>query len=1034
MMTRVEKIIIFMKPLRASVQFVAALLVSLLLAVPFQVQAATAETPQPLIFSDDNLALLDLQFGQYRIGDGVDAYVVNDKTYLPLADMFHLLGIKVTVTASGAAGWFISEDRNFRLLREAAGWKAEVMGFQLEVAEQRIVNHYDILYGDSELFKEWFDIDVMLNFSLSLLEIDTDENFPFKAKLERGKRNANRRVVDRPAEDPWLREPYVVAEIPSLSVNLNHSTQRNEKLDTDTETRTTYSVLSHGDLAYMSTELFLSGDREQDLTGGSIRMNRFDHTESMFGPLRASQLSLGDIQIPGLGASSGRGLLISNEDVTRSSNSGVTNIEGEFHPGWDVELYHNNILVAKQELAADGRYNFTDIALFLGNNLFLLKFFGPNGEEKSEERNLFLGHNADDVGKLRYSFALSQPNLRAFNIDDVNEIKPEYEQVNLNAFYGLTQSVGLTSELMHTEDHGSRFRLGLQASHTNKTLRLQAEGDEDGNTDLGLSLNGSLKNLRYQFGATKYAEDDLALDPQDYKLRFALSGLYRKNSVTLTADLEQRQHSQLGRYDLGLSGSVAGFNWSNTLRYRNLDDDMGYTEDMQGNFNISRSMKYVSVRLSQSYDVIPYRQLDTTSFDSHFRIDDDTSLNFGVSRVEDGDTSYSLGLSWQLPYMQVTPRVSYNENGDISGIISIQASLGKRANDRGTYYQPNKFASSRGTIRARLFEDRNRDGFYSVDEPLVEGGTLVAEQFHRTGSSDAEGNIWFENLTPWKPSDIVFEDGSGSNKPMRYAGKPFSLATRPGSLTTVNVPLQTAGEISGAVYRQEASGRAVARSVVLRLLDLHGKEVASALTDRDGFFILEFVAPGHYRLVADNEVWVKPEDAEFEYSGEEAFLDVADLLLPPLDLSAQISVPAVMPVAALEIDAAVESFKTGTVELMPPFLPSVQSPAVEIESEPQVVPPAVVRTDIAASASVSPEPKRWRLQVVSLKNLSSAKALKQRLAERNFSAIIHSVDLNKGRFYRVLVGSEANRAALAGTKRQVDAMLKVKSFPVLSAR
>jgi hypothetical protein len=54
---------------------------------------------------------------------------------------------------------------------------------------------------------------------------------------------------------------------------------------------------------------------------------------------------------------------------------------GELPPGWEVELYRGAELLAYAQSRADGLYEFLDVPLLFGLNVFRLELYGPQGSD-----------------------------------------------------------------------------------------------------------------------------------------------------------------------------------------------------------------------------------------------------------------------------------------------------------------------------------------------------------------------------------------------------------------------------------------------------------------------------------------------------------------------------------------------------------------------------------------------------------------------------------------------------------------------------
>jgi len=878
------------------------------------------------------------------------------------------------------------------------------------VPDDEIVQFYDMLYADIQLLEDWFGARLTLNFSQSLLTLSTQQKLPFEKRIERGERIIGQRHLPQMAENPLLDNPYKLAEVPSLDLSASHMTQRNDNTDAETLTRTHYSVISHGDLGYMNSEVFVSGEREEGLLSATARLQRYDHSGSMLGPLGATHVGLGDISSPGIplapGGGSGRGIVIDNKDLSFNKKSDLRIIDGDYHPGWDIELYQNGIVVGHQTIGEDGHYEFTDMPLFLGHNRFTLKFYGPGGREEVEERTLFLGANQDDVGKLKYSASLFQPALKTININDVNDVREAYEQALISAQYGLTPTSSLHTGFLHkdiaTDEAKNFYNFGLQSSLWNTNLLFDMTRDDQGNNTYAFSANQNINRTSLRLGIIEYDRKDHVENRAQRQLSFGVSGQILNTPYNFSGRRDVSLNSTEDTYNFGVSGSIDRLRWSNSLKYISQSNPEGSSDSLDGNLFLGYSLRPINFRLGLNYRVNPETVVDSADLATFFSIDDNTSINLSARyRPGDNSTRYNLGLTWKLPYIQLTPTVSYSDNGEILGQITVSASLGKRSSHQRFHYNlDGNRQANQGTFKARLFEDLNSNGYYEIDEPLLEGGELKAVQGHRKGRSNSEGVAWLEQISAWQQTDIAYKPGSVAAAPMVYTGKPFSVVLRPGSVMAVNMPFTRTGEIDGTVYRKKGPFTTPARGVRMSLYNSQGDVVEHTTTDAHGFFLFEELMPSDYRLQAMNEAWLEPEEAKFTITSKgNAILD-KQLLLGPTP-----------PLRQRTITSLLDSAATNS---------ALEAPVNAVKNEPLL--------------AKNPEEKKlqnfWALQVASYRDPQNAQKLEQRLVKQGHPSFSRTAVIGGRNFTRVYAGKQINRARILAIKDRVDRSIEVNSIVV----
>ena len=77
--------------------------------------------------------------------------------------------------------------------------------------------------------------------------------------------------------------------------------------------------------------------------------------------------------------------------------------------GWDAELYRNGYFVAFQEVGENGRYNFENVELVRGYNLFQVILYGPEGQKRTDTQRIIRGQEMLQQGELNYDLAAGQP-------------------------------------------------------------------------------------------------------------------------------------------------------------------------------------------------------------------------------------------------------------------------------------------------------------------------------------------------------------------------------------------------------------------------------------------------------------------------------------------------------------------------------------------------------------------------------------------------------------------------------------------------
>lgn len=862
------------------------------------------------VFRDDNLAIVDVSYKRQIIG-GLDIYLSKSTYYIPLVDYVSILEFDIDVDAGGATGFFDANKQRFSLSYNESErvWNVEISGeknVKDTIIDDSILVYEDILYVEQGLLSLWFETSLNLRFSESTIDLDVGVSSPAINRIYRKNRKIGVSDYIGDASEPILVTPYKWAEIPSADVRLSYLSTRNEDKRIKNYQSLNYSARTVGDFLAMSTETFVTGSRDEGIRGASIRMERYDEGRGMLGPLRLSQIGLGDISAPVVGeapSTFGRGLIIGNDILHGGRSRDLRTIEGDYHPGWEVEIYLGSTLIGYQVIDETGHYKFDDVTLFEGANRFTLKFYGENGQEEEETRQIIVGDDPENLAPFRYSAAISQPGKKVISVgDDETGAEDDY-QASLSGRLALGKNFSLNAGVQKskiTYDYGSDSTLSLEAD--NDSL---LDNQDDSNTQqeldelsaprtyyniganlylggLSLSLNTTLDDVdrkSYRFNASgivvstqvsatvtrfEYGNEfegagnsPFATNRSYDQYSLALSRQARFGGVILDYDSRQNGIADSETLNLGFSLRQGWFGWNNAINYQSAEyfenDELLEAENIVGTTLLSASSRKVNVRVSGVYTIEPDYEFTNVNFSSAFRLDNTKNLDLSASHnLTSDNTIYKMGLAWVNDDFRVLPSVSYDDKGRWKGSVQLSLSLGKRNGRLGSYYRAGSNpALTRGAIRARLFEDVNDDGLYQVGEPLLSGGEIEAIQLNRKARSNKAGVAWMELLPSWRRSDIAINENSINEGYMSLAIDDFSVVTRPGNTINMDLPFLRVGEIDGVVEILDGDDVYPGIGLVVKLVNSKNLVVSEKRADSTAYFSFERVVPGVYSIVVE---------------------------------------------------------------------------------------------------------------------------------------------------------------------------------------
>lgn len=418
-------------------------------------QTFPAEKPQPAFTIDDEL-ILQLKIKGFDATDTVVAYGTREAVYLPVGEIARILDLAIRVSDDGnyANGWFLDETRSLTInLREQilitpAGERplkpGEAQAFDGE------------MFLRSELFEEIFPLELKPNLRVQAIYLATLIPFPFEERMRRETERAQLGAREgKPDQAAWprLETPWLAASMPLADLELRAVS------DSPMGSRLEGDLRLGGDLAFMTAGTYFSASTRDGLVASLIQLGRRDAEGNLLGPLDATDFQFGDVatsSMPlGLRGQAGRGAFITNRPFQNASVFEQIDLRGILPNGYEVELYRNDILVGSIASAANDQYEFLEVPVDYGLNVFRLVFYGPQGQRREEIRRVTVGDGRLATGQFEYDVGVVQrgENLLAVRGPNFNPIEGFGSwQAAARLSYGLNSKVTAVTSLAYFEE------------------------------------------------------------------------------------------------------------------------------------------------------------------------------------------------------------------------------------------------------------------------------------------------------------------------------------------------------------------------------------------------------------------------------------------------------------------------------------------------------------------------------------------------------------------------------------------------------
>jgi hypothetical protein len=820
--------------------------------LPTAGKLAPATGSKTVVLGGANLVLLEMRIDGFLVSDSITAYQAAERLYLPLGEVARALTIAIQVdpVRKTAKGFVRREDTNFSLNVNTA--TLETGGERSVLDLSAILLQDDDVYVELRTLAKWLKVDFEINMNNLVVDVKAVEPLPIQLRLKREQvlqaLAARGQQADRP-DLPRLKMAYKLADVPFIDQTIALGARRGNGVSVNSAAYTTYMK---GDIAGMQGALFLSGSNEANSSQSRFTLGRTDPDAGLLGPLRARNFAVGNVPVAGIlnltrTNDSGRGVTFNNMPLDRPTRFNAHSVRGDLPPGWDVELFFNDALVAYQQSRADGKYSFEDLALIYGANEFRLVFHGPQGQLRVEKQTFLL----DD--------SISVPGDFVYNVASSNDNQGLRHSVAL-AEYGLSKSLTVAGSVINdqrTDGTIARYHsLGLRgfagpAMFTGNLTR-QGEGgllsDFGFKTRLGKTAIGYNRLLATRNFSSEYFQ--AGADPVRTRDRLRVDGMLPGGPVGILPYSFQLQRdtteSGSNRSDATalVSASVNSISLSNQLH---LGTAPGY-RIFDGTFSSGSSIGNFRLRGQINYLIHPERRISAIAISGDRNLSNGYLINVGAARsFTSPELRMTVALNKSLGNYGLAVTGGYSSYGEYSVGLVLFMGMGRdpRTGKWATSAMP---LAESGAASAMVYLDRNGNGAFDKGDERLKGVGFMVNGSPLPVRTGDNGLAFVERLSPYRNTDVSINRGTLEDPQMSPLGKGFRLLPRPGNVATLDFPVVYAGELDGNVYLVTDGRRRGTSNVQLELLDARQNIVAKARSENSGYYHFGEVPPGQYQL------------------------------------------------------------------------------------------------------------------------------------------------------------------------------------------
>ncbi|HTQ09465.1 MAG TPA: hypothetical protein VMI31_05280, partial [Fimbriimonadaceae bacterium] len=638
--------------------------------------------------------------------------------------------------------------------------------------------------------------------------------------------------------------------------------------DKATESQSRLQIQGSGDLLFMSARYQYISATAGEPAATLISLGREDPHGGLLGPLHATQLEFGDLNLPQISLfarpRNGLGAMISNYPLMGQPTPG-NQLEGNAPAHSTVELYRGSELLSTVRADDQGHYLFGSIALESGPNDLRVVVITPDGDVEEEQRTLYGDASGPTVGTSQYRLTATRvgASVLPHALVSLNQEANRLEYIG-EYRYGISNASWLSATAADADGQGFSG-IGL---HT-------WSGDNLFHFDSMLSQNGGealSAGIARRIGATTVSLDQ-TIASSAYGASFAPEiGSDATHVTEFRLDGSAPNHGRPLGYGLSID-RLDGSNPSTLVRARLNGGDphlfiantvaLWFSHaplDMTGLLQLRRQTGTSTARLDLGYGLGSERTFQTMQLTMDRGLGYDYRIRYGL----DYDVTRPGGLETVGALYRMLGPLEFGLNLALDSRGALKANLllsvgmeGEQAAHAVAFSRPG--ASDTGSVVVRAYLDKNLDGKYDTGDVLLPNVGFKISGRPTTARTAADGTCILNRLISDEEVSVALDDDSFDDPCWAPATRGVRVTPRTGHTVHLDFGVIESAEIDGTAKGAEKQPQGLTAELVSEA----GKVVQTSVVDEDDdSYVFSRVRPGKYTVkLVDNRGLVYGERA-----------------------------------------------------------------------------------------------------------------------------------------------------------------------------
>ena len=760
----------------------------------------------------------------------IDAVYYNDNLYFPLIDLFTKLEIYLNYSPQfdTIKGYILSNENTFYLFSNSG--KISFKDKEKTLKPEEIVSTSEDVYLPIKIFQEIFGMTMDFNFRELTVFLRSDIELPIIKQLRIKKLRTNLlALTGEIATDTiiqrkwnWARGGVIDWSLFSKIDNLGSNVQQFKN--------SLGMELLGGELNWRSV---ITRDSAVRFQSTNIRWRYVNDKFSFLKQIEAGNIN---VNLTGQTISNFYGIKLTNTPYSIKKSYGSYFIQRKTKPEWDVELYINGILINFTTADMNGDFNF-EIPLVFGNSIIMLRYYGPWGQENTEEIAINIPFSFTAHKHFEYQFFSGVTGDSTHNLFNKTKLS-----------YGLSRWATISTGYEYFE--GSVFNRNVFTGSINIALGKK-----------------TLFNYTYLYNSNHFAEFIFRS-----KRNLVLNGKHRqyiKNQTLIQTTNKAESELNLNypiwnkklkiyfrntnRAIFSSSGYQLITEAAISFTYKRIHSGLSYIRSSESavKWNTSIYLKKNWVILQQSiYNFTSHLPVSSTvqvqkRFNKKFFADASFVYNFPTQDVQ-------LGVSIYYNFNAMRSAVTTSARNNYASSSQSLAGSVYFTERPNPIYTTNTNCVGRAGIDVLVFLDINHNDKKDDNEPLVKNASVAINKGNQVLAENDTVHR-FVSLEPYAPYLLTIANNGFSNISWILEKSTWSVMTNPNQIKKIYIPIKPMGEIEMTIKMNKNEKIVPANRLIVYIFNDNKVQITKGLTDQDGNFTFLGLSPGNYAIKFDEK-------------------------------------------------------------------------------------------------------------------------------------------------------------------------------------